>query len=190
MAHVVSLLVDALETVLTAGCKTAVDESDDSRAFLVRAGRLQADPTTNVVSILIHPNDPEDPDGWKHAIITENPTAMQNPWGEAAFRVPMGMYEIGGGEHWWRRFTIELQMFWMNKALTRSEALALSHLVLGRAEEAIKEGINTFGACQDEWGERPWGVFVKSSRCLERGGPDTDWIWNGRIWVQFGTEKP
>lgn len=190
MAQIVSLLVDALETVLLKECQTDVDPSDDSRAYLVRAGRLQANPVTNVVSILIHPNDPNDPDGWRHEIVSENPTTMQNPWGGAAFRVPLGLYEVGGGEHWWRRFTVELTMYWMHKGLNRSTALELSHRVLGRAESAIKEGRATFGPLKDDWNEQPWGWYVRRSRCVERGGPDVAWIWDGKLWVEFGTEKP
>lgn len=190
MAHIVSMLGDSIAALLLAACQTAVDETDDTRAHTVREGRLQSDPTTNVVSILIHPNDPEQPDKWAHEVVRNNITALSNPWGDADFRIPSGLYEIGGGEFWWRRFTVHLQMFWMEKGLTRNQALDYSHLVLGRAEEAIKEGAATFGALQDEWDEQVWGWYVRKSRCVERGGPPNDWIWDGKLWLEFGTNKP
>ena len=183
-------LIGAMEDLLEAACQTNVADDDPSRALIVRAGRLQDDPTTNYVHVLIHPNDPDDRETWHHEIIRENLTAMQNPWGGADFRLPQGMYEIGGGEMWWRRFTIQLTMFWIGKNLTRTQARDYSFLVLGRAEEAIKEGGSTFGELQDSWEESVWGWFVRRSWIAERGGPDVDWIWDAKIWVEFGTQKP
>jgi len=183
MAHIISILSDGLETLLVAGCQTAVDDDDDSKALLVRAGRLQQDPTKNYVNILIHPNDPDDMDSWVHEPIGKNITPLDQ-------NMPMGMYEVGGGEQWWRRFTVELKIFFNQKSLTRTQARDYAHLVLGRAEEAIKEGVSTLSALADDWGEQSWGIYIMKSRCVERGGPTKDWIWDGKIWLQVGTSKP
>lgn len=188
MAQIVSLLADVMETLLTTACQT--DVSDDSKALLVRVGRLQEDPTKNVVSVLIHPNDPDNPDDWRHEVMKMDPFAVQNPYGEAIPVSNVGMYEVGGGAHWWRRFTVDLKMFFGVKTLAREEARELAQNVLGRAEEALKEGMSTLGTQQDGWGESCVQVYVTSSRCVERGGPTKDWIWDGKIWVQFHTAKP
>ena len=184
MAHIISILSGALEALLVAACQTAISDDDDSKALLVRAGRLQEDPTKNFVNVLIHPNDPDDMDEWVHEVIGKNIT----PYSDHGF--PIGMYEIGGGEQWWRRFTAELKIFYNQKSLTRTQARDNAHLVLGRAEEAIKEGISALAASPDTWGEQAWGAYVRRSRCVERGGPTKDWIWDGKIWVEIGTSKP
>jgi len=186
MAHIVSILCDTLVTELVTYCQTNVSEDDPTRAVLVRGGRLQEDPTKNVVQALVHGNDPEAPEKWEHTIITQDLTKFLT----GGMAQVMGMYEVGGGEQWWRRFTVELQMFWKAKKLNRNQARDAAHLVLGRAEAAIKQSTSALAAQADEFGEQAWGVYVRRSRCLERGGPPKDWIWNARIWIEIGTSKP
>lgn len=187
--HICTMLIEAVTDLLLTACQLDVSTDDPSYATVVRAGRLQDDPTVNVVSILVHPNDPEEPRTWMNEIVGDDLKVIQNPWGGDPYRMPQHGYEIGGGEQWWRRFTVQLTMFWMNKSLTRTQARDYSFLVLGRAEEAIKEGASTFGVLQDAWGEQVWGWYVRRTHMLERGGPDVDWIWNGRLWLEFGTDK-
>ena len=190
MAQIISLLVDAIEDLLVTACQLDISGDDDSKALLVRAGRLQQDPTKNVVNILVHPNDPDAPDDWRHEIRKMDQVTLQNPWSRDVPASAVGMYEIGGGEHWWRRFTVELKMFFGTKNEDRATCRELAHRVLGRAEEALKEGMSTFGAQLGDWDEQCVQVYVTSSRCVERGGPTKDWIWDGKIWVQFHTAKP
>ena len=92
----VDQVVDVLETRLIDEV-IAVDELD-TKARLVRAGKLQEDPTKQTgIQILVHPNYPGEPDKWPHKV------AMGEEFG---LSFPVG--EIGGGLYFWRRYTAEI----------------------------------------------------------------------------------
>lgn len=161
---------------LTIQLQTLVGATDESHAFLVRAGLLQDDPTPGV-SILTHTNDPAKPGEWWHSVVA-GPEEKLSPHIDA--------YEIGGAELWWRRFTTTLTQFW-SPTDDRSTAEQLASLVLARSEYALKNlNLNSIGA--DDYGETPLMIHIVSSYNHEAGGPG-QFIWRGQVRWQVLTIK-
>src|SRR4051812_35025483 len=92
---IVHQIADAVNRNLLFNMKDAVDQSDETRAGLVRLGLLQQSPLTAGINILTFFNDPEDENGWRHSVIKANPTSS------LGMNIPA--YQIGGGEFWYRR---------------------------------------------------------------------------------------
>lgn len=176
-----------------------VDKDDQDRVFapsLIKTGRLQDDPTVlsassaiPSVGIYIHYNDPSDTgDGWKDGICSAVDSSMTN----AAFQIPV--YEIGGGEMWWRRFWVEWEMFAIDADFDQETAY--------RIAAALKQGIEYFAnrsstvnpdgwecVIRDQFHECSLFSKVVKSHLWEGGGPPDDYIWRGGVWLQVLTER-
>lgn len=145
------------------------DTPDSTQAGLIREGLLQDDPTDTQINLLIHPGDKD----WKHELyVTQH--GISSPY-----------YEIGGGSTWMRRFTVEFQLFFDGED-DRSVARTKAHVVLSRAEHALKT--MTVPADQDDFGEAGFLIQVRDSYLEESGGEGT-FIWRGEIRIEFMTEK-
>lgn len=164
------LVIDRTTRLLENATRTFV--VDEARAGLVRPGKLQDDPTTKKINILIHPGGREHPDEIDRARFGDQ------------------VYEIGGGHHynsvfWIRRFKVELVMFFEN-IRRRSDARIRAHLVLARAmRELMTQDLSEIGA--DDFGESAWMVEVCQSY-LEEGGGDSDLNWRGIMLVEYFTQ--
>jgi hypothetical protein len=179
---IVSLVIDALVVDITAECMTGVPEDDLSRAGLVRAGRLQSDPTDPINSITLHPNYPPSRESWPHVHVEEN-----KPMGNNASVIgsPMigGAAEIGGSQFWWRRGSAQLRCFFTNLNLTRAQAREYANLFRRRVEDAIYQAPTAL-TVGDSFGERVVGLIRPTeSYLVEGGGPPNSWIWQG--WIKW-----
>lgn len=180
MAFIISLIADAIREDLT----EAFDTEGLAKSELIRLGRLMDDPEGYENPICVHENDPDDLTGWLHEQVqspssqTRNLNPFQSPW-----------FEIGGGEVWARRFTIELNVFLTREGLERDEAKAVIDTVHGRALHALRNSQRIPGL-EDEYGEHVWmsRCGVAKSRMVLSGGPPTNWIGRGKLWFQVFTQ--
>jgi hypothetical protein len=176
---IVSEIVDALVVDLTAACITNLDEDDPTRAGLVRAGRLQANPQTNVTSILVHPNYPGDPEDWIHEEVREINRTHSVYYEEYGSPIIGGAREVGGGRFWLRRGTVELEIFFTQKNYDRATAKDYANIVRRRVEYTLNTATTPLGA-YDTFGEHCQQVSAKKSWLLEGGGSGK-FLWRG--WV-------
>jgi hypothetical protein len=159
------LILDALTDLLTAKCKTEVDTGDVSRAVTVKAGPNEATPES--VMILIHENDPMDPQSWvnqplRYRGITPRGSSLvdQSVSSEdrSNLRASGGLELIGGGSQYKAAYQLEIEIFGrfvpgLNP--TREEVRGIAAAVTARAREALLEAGHTIGTgalVQDDFG--------------------------------------
>lgn len=173
---IINLITEAAVAKLVTDLQTALDPTDPTLAAVVRYGKLQDDPTQGTgINVLAHVGDPYD-EGWFHSV-----TAAKEL---TSYAVPS--YEIGGGEMWWRRLTIQLSMFYISREVDRDTAMEYSYVVLSRAEKSLSELV--VGDLVDTFGERAIKLFVVRSRLREGGGPGAH-IYKGFLGFQVLTSK-
>ena len=178
MAFIVSLIQDAIKADLVEAFAATTSPSTSEQIVL---GRLMDDPEGEENPLEIHENDPDKLGDWCHIQCTSLP-------GETPGGMPVGAFEIGGGETWARRFTIKLQIFLTREGLDREEAIAVINDVHGVAMHAIRNSTRLPGLT-DQYGETVWMVrhSVAKSEMSLGGGPPTSWIGRGKLWVQIWT---
>lgn len=171
---IVNVLLNATADILREKLLTEV--TDESKAGLVRTGKLQDDPTSKQVNILIHPGGEDWPD-------------KLNTDGAAAGKHVDNAYLIGGqygGMFWRRRVRIEIQMFFTNEA-NRDSARTKAMVVLSRAHHTF----NTWDVGRltpaDDFGEKAYDLQV-ARMWLREGGGEGDFNWRGEILIEFLTE--
>ena len=176
---IVDLCGQYIVDVLTASCSTAVTASAQA-AGLVRQGLFQDDPTRYRISLLVSPGDPDETSpkpAWADCLATPAATG---------FFVPT--YEVGGGVFWLRRFTALVEQYFTLTLESRDEARSIATWVFSNAHKALQAamGCNIL----DEFGERTTLMLVPDMIAYESGGPPNSFIWKGKFYVQFLTEKP
>lgn len=172
---IIDLLVESVNQSLLYRLHDSVDTTDPSRAYQVRIGLLQDDPTHGV-NILTHANDPDDVKGWLHAVVS-------GPGADLRTNLSNIPYEIGGGELWFRRFTTELYIFCVPNA-SRDDSRREANVVLRRAEDAIRHA--DIGVGPDSWNEYGLAMYVATSVNTEGGGPG-QFIYHARVQFQILT---
>src|SRR5258706_1968766 len=172
------MILKYLDDILLNTLQSEISQSDPTRAGLVRVGPLQDDPTRLRVNILTYNKEREDPEGWQHIDIQEgSPTHT---------KVDPSTSEIGGGELWYRRFTVELEIFFPPSIPDREESLRLATIILARAERTIQVSSAALGP--DDFGQICLLARVMKSNLTAAGGPGTE-IYHVKLWVQALTEK-
>lgn len=171
-----NILMEAIVNRLTQVLIT--DAEDDAKAGLVRAGKLQDDPTSAKINLLVHPSGEQ----WPHTLnlSTEGP-AMFAP-----------TYEIGGGydgrsfqgtAFFKKRFIVELKLFFDGEVY-RLRAQKRANAVLARAVWALLT--MQVPATVDDFGESASMIQVVDHYIHEAGG-EGEFIWRGAIQVEFMT---
>lgn len=171
--NIVDMIIESTVTRLENKLKVAPD--DDAKAGLVRAGRLQDDPTNKKINILIHTGG----DAWPDELSdnASGPTfhsetySIGGPYGSIIFR---------------RRIRIEFSLFYENelsRIVSRKKALTVLH----RAQNALLTwDVGREIGC-DDFGERAHEKQIVKMWLNEGGGPG-DFNWRGELWVEFITE--
>lgn len=162
-------LSDALVDQLTARLKLT-GYTDSAAAGLVRAGKLQDDPTTKKINILVRNGGIDWPD------------ELFTPDGAAS------AHEIGspyGKDFWKRRFIIELQLFYVNEN-KRDYARQKTSVVVSRAIHALRT--QDYGLIDaDSFGESAYACYVIYQH-VDEGGGVGDFNWRGKIYLEYHTE--
>ena len=173
------MLVKAYEAAITAAYVN-VDPAEQPR--IVKEGRLQADPTTYIFSIMISPNDYADDEKWADIPVSRGDEALDR------FQMRVFAYEVGGGESWWRRGIIEWQIFGIKTKYDHDTILEYASNTKARLEMAVST-LNLTGMT-DDFGETAKLSIPVISNMFRSGGEKAQaLIWRGKIRYQVLTEK-
>jgi hypothetical protein len=199
-AHLQAKMVDSIPEAYEA-MLTYEDSEGENRVLkpaLIKIGRLQDDPTRlsddlaePSAHIAIQVQDPEDmSDGWKHSVASSVDSSATN------LSLHIGYpYEIGGSRRWWRRFKVSFKVFFIYSDQVEDEATRLAQLFRATLEHYCesKRPDNQHGwqcgGMEDTLGETALEAHVAKSHCVELGGPDDDYIWEGAVWIQVLTVR-
>jgi len=181
-SHIVPMLCNRILTSLTDVCITNIESRDPTRMNDIKVGRFQEDPQKTMIRASIQGGDLEDP-GLMDEIV--DPEKSKN---RLAFYAPAR--EIGGGQLWWRKGVIRLEMFFMveRPAVSEEEARERAYLVLGRIQQHI-ETIPVYDLT-DQHGEKAIKLFHPRNSFYQSGGPPSSWIWRGKLIWECLTERP
>lgn len=176
----VSIMNVLMDAVINRLSEEMIDNAtDDIKAGLVRAGKLQADPTDTKITLLIHPGGRDFP----HILNTQE--------GGPGMTAPD--YEIGGGlpdrsfqgsVFTRKRLVVELELFYPREQY-RQRAQLKANAVLSRAVWAIWSMNVPFE--MDDFGEQATGQFQVLNHYIEESGGKGTFIWRGEIQVEFMT---
>lgn len=180
MTQIVPLICEAIATHLTFHLQTSLTVGDPERADVIKLGKFQDDPNRKNIYIAITGGDPEDP------TLQDGITKRTTDGRKVDFMVPA--YEIGGGESWWRRGTVQVGCYFIREKYTEEEAMGHAYNILGRIELALDSA--PVAGLQDDYGEVAYKLFPYANTFYESGGPPKSYIWRGKILWQCLTEKP
>jgi len=153
----------------------------EEKPGIIRAGRLQDDPEDARITVLVHVGDPDD-DNWLSAsTATRDKDLDRNSFKVAAF-------EVGGGQTWWRRGTVEMQFFGTQSKESRDDARRIAAITLGRIKTALESTKRVPGST-DEFSEAALILLVVKTTLSEGGGPPDAFIWRGKVWWQVLTGR-
>jgi hypothetical protein len=145
--------------------------SDDAKANVVRPGRLQEDPTENIISVTIHPGM----DRWHDEINKEDEGPLLH----------LSTYTIGGqDQYWWRRFIVKFDAFFTGG--TRDESRRKMQLVFQRANHALITWDVAAETAKDDYGESAQYIQVRDE-WMREGGGEGDFNWRGEIFFEVLT---
>lgn len=178
------------------------DQDGETRTIApseIKIGRVQEDPTVladdiNEPSsyITLAPNDPTDTNfSWRHGVISGVDSSATN----LGLRLGYA-YELGGAKLWWRRFFLKSTIYFLYSNQSEEDATKLASLMRALLEkycESYRSPDNLYGwmcgGLTDGFGETALESHVASVWTKQRGGPDDDYIWDIRMWIQVLTER-
>ena len=172
------MIGDYIVQILVDYCQEAVSAVASAyAAVLIRQGTLQQDPVKERISILVNPNDPDDISNkpeWADSIV-----GRDDGW---------AAYEIGGGERWWRKFTIDINVYLVRTREERGLAREIGMFAFSAVHGTLQD--HKAIDVTDFFGESAFLMLVDSSMPYESGGPPNTFIWRGKIRLKVLTEKP
>jgi hypothetical protein len=141
--------------------------NDEARLSRVVRNALQDDPTGDCSAEVYHQQPGES--SWRDELHPTHP------------------FEIGGGKFWIRRFSVHVNGFLEHLGLERDDASEVFSLLLSRIVDALSKEPYVE---PDQRGERLVhlnDIVIFSSA---RGGPDTSWIYDAWIRLEYVTFAP
>lgn len=164
---------------------TGLPLEDDSRLDLVEIRPRSEEFADVPLSVSISPNDPADSTGWMHTEIT-SPGAEYNKYEGTKF------VELGLGQPWNYRYTVDFTFFFQERGFSREKALEVAMLILARIHQAvILEGENGRGKiAQLRRGDDLGFHLVRGSNAVKRyyvvpRGSRDETLYRGKMWLQF-----
>jgi hypothetical protein len=148
--------------------KLILQVEDETKAGLVRTGRLQSDPTIYKINITLHPGGSDH----KDCVLPPNYAGMNTP------------YYMNNGVFWLRKFYAYFEMFFVGET-ERNEARMKANVVMSRARHAILT--IPMPASRDSFKEGAVKVVVTEIELQEGGGPG-NFIWRGQLNFEFVTD--
>lgn len=179
-AQIVPMVLQEIKRHLETTMMEEVPENDPTRVVLTKIGRFQDNPLEKNVSVSISGGDFEDPKYLDARI--DNPGMTNFP----ILNLPVG--EIGGGEYWYRRGTINFMAFFVRQRYTEDVAMNYAYDFYGRLLKNMESvPISDF---IDDYGEgAASGIIVEGATLYESGGKDK-FIWRGKLYFRFLTWRP
>ena len=173
-------IVDLLELSCMSEAVSGGTVASAYGATLIRQGLMQQNPVPARIMILVNPNDPDD--------ISAAPQWMDEPVStDKDDRWRITTYEIGGGQRWWRKFTIDIYVFLIRTQEDRDEAREVGLQMASRVQHAIFE--NPSINLSDDFGELAIAMWVAGLNPFEGGGPPRSFIWHAKMRVRVLTEQ-
>jgi hypothetical protein len=168
---IVPLLLFRMRDHLMTVLQDEVPDTDPTKAILVKVGRFQDNPVKKNVSIALSGGDFEDPDYM-------DARADHDSLDQFVIKnLPVG--EIGGGIHWWRRFTCDFKTFFVKQRFEEDIAIKYGYEFYGRILRAIESC--HFGKLVDSYGEKACcPPFIEGASFFESGGAN-QYIWRGKV---------
>jgi len=166
---------------------SGLPRDDKSKLSLTEIRPRSSEFSKVALSCSIAPNDPSDPDKWLDEEMT-NPGAAYNAY-------PGKQYtELGIGQFYNTRFTIDFNLFFQNLDADKIEALESAQLIFKRIHHAIiREGDVRNGKFArlrkaDDFGHH----LVRSNNAVKKkqlrpGGSGKKTLYKGKMWLQFET---
>lgn len=152
----------------------------DIRMDEVKVGRYQQPPNAAYKRLSVVHGDTEDP-RYQDLIISRLASGnLHNNW-------QMEAQEIGGGSFWYRRGTVDIELFLISKGYTEEDARDIAYRILGRIQQKI--GGIYVADLVDAYGEQASQVFSTASQMLQSGGPPASWIFRGKVFWDVLTER-
>lgn len=181
--YTLTYLFQELRTdVITESDLRGFDSADEGPLAFVQYGRLRDDPTIDELHALYHVAKKGNADSinrFNNFPTEYSPNLSNNAiWGPS--------FEIGGGQHWRRQFTIELLLFFAQE-FDRTVAREKAFTITDRAHFALDK-LDTRNIPRSSFGESVSDIFIKESWWREGGG-EGDWIWKCYITGEFVTYR-
>lgn len=177
---IVPLVMFHMRDWLSVMLQDEVPDSDPTQAVLVKAGRFQDNPVNKNVSVSIVGGDFEDPSYMDARIDNENVDQIK------IANLPVG--EIGGGIHWWRRFTCDFKVFFVKQRFEEDIAMKYAYEFYGRLLKSIETW--KFGKLVDSYGERAYcPPYIEGASMFQSGGAN-QFIWRGKVKWRVLTWRP
>lgn len=162
---IMSQIVSALTAELVFVTDPDIKPEDEAVAGLVRAGKLQDDPTITQINILVHP------------ALEDWPNQLDD--GDATYEIGKRIPPF----HWRARFNVDFKLYF-DQELEREVAQVKAQVVLSRAHYALmKINAHIRDIPRDSFGGRAINMEVNSSYLRESGGV-SEFIWRGRMRAQ------
>lgn len=178
MTHVILGILRAVADQIELDCKTNISVNDPTYASIVKVGRFQGDPVSTGIYIAVTGGDPEDPKYRDGIMSLEDMDDIH---------VKFQAREIGGGELWWRRFSVDIGCFFINDRFDEEDAAEYAYMVLSRVQNAI-DNTSVNGVVGDD-GEMAIKVYNAGNTFFQSGGPPTNYIFRGKVFGQCHTER-
>ena len=183
MSSIISQIIDKTVQSLTESMITN-DSDVDLRPGLIRGGLLQENPVPYRIVVLVHHNDPDDSGNnpfWGDISASEDD--------ESGWKVPAA--EVGGGEFYSRRFTLDIKIYFVRSKENRQIARETATSVIENSEKGVRN-LNNFLSqiTQTSSGEIPLQVKLYRTSSAEGGGPPSSHIWSAKVMFTILTEIP
>jgi hypothetical protein len=181
---IINAIMEAIQTFLVADMYTSVSSTDITRlssSDAVYIGRILDDPEENSPFIEIHPSFPT-------ADFPEEPLrSRQDPSAESGLVAITGSTAID--MRFFHRFYVRGVQYFTVLAYTREECRDYAATFRNRLKQSIISN-NVLGV--EAGGERDIGGAnkgcIKRYVAREKGGPETEWIWECYFLLEYQTE--
>jgi hypothetical protein len=178
--QVVPMILFRLRDYLQQELIHEVPETNPTRAVLVKVGRMQENPVDTNVSIAISGGDFEDP--------TYGDGRIDGNAMESIIVRYLPVTEIGGGWVWWRRGTINVQVYFVRQRFEEDKATQYAYDFYGRLLRALDHA--PLDNINDNYGEMVIPpLYTESATFFESGGSNK-FIWRGKVRWQVLTWRP
>ncbi len=157
-----------------------IPDSTATRAMLVKIGRFSDNPLDNPIRVAISSGDFEDPSYLDGRIDNPKFDNLKIPG------LPVG--EIGGGVYWWRRGSIDYQLYFVRQRLPEEVTIQYAYEFQSRLIKAVES--TPIGRLRDDCNEQAFApIYVESVSLFESGGGNQR-LWRGKLLWRILTWRP
>lgn len=138
-----TLLSNRMAALLEAACVTALAANDPQRVGAIAVGGYTSDPLKDRLVIVLYDSHPLEDVRWMNE--------YKDHQADLGYEIPHDF--IGGKRSDCLRGTIAIQTNFSRTKESEAEAMAIRQAVLGRAKQALEDGIDNLRGFADDFGE-------------------------------------